>query len=404
LDNDSDTDSDALTVQIVTGPSHGTLSQTSEGRWQYSPDQNYHGTDRFTYRTHDGTVASTTAAVDLNVRSVNDRPVARADQLQVVEDRTLTLTAATLLQNDTDPDGDALTVRIVDGPSHGTLRQTANDRWEYVPDPNYHGEDRFTYRVHDGTTSSTVESVDIDVRPANDRPKAVRDVFRMVEDQKLVLDPDDLLRNDTDADRDDLRIQLVDDPQHGTVLQTARGKIVYTPRAQFHGNDRFGYRVWDDEGGSSVVAVVVRVTPENDTPKAHDDLFRTRQDSPLRVNVGEGVLQNDRDADGDSLRVRLLKGPSHGTLDLHANGSFVYRPAQGYRGPDSFSYVAFDQDGAKSVGDVDLRVAPVNAQPADPSRLTAPLTPILRTGVAGPRDIGNTSLFASLMRRWLRDR
>ena len=119
LGNDTDMDGDPLTAVLVAGPDHGTLSLNSNGSFTYSPAANYNGPDSFTYRANDGTANSNTATVSITVNPVNDPPVAANDSYSTNEDTPLTVAAPGVLVNDTDVDGDSLTVVLVAGTNHG---------------------------------------------------------------------------------------------------------------------------------------------------------------------------------------------------------------------------------------------------------------------------------------------
>ncbi|WP_237066102.1 Ig-like domain-containing protein [Microbulbifer guangxiensis] len=96
-----------------------------------------------------------------------------------------------------------------------------------------------------------------------------------------------------------------------------------------------------------------------DIPEAGFDAYRLSQDSVLTVLSDEGLLANDRDADGDSLRVsRITSNPAHGTIELAADGSLRYQPVPGYHGNDSFRYtvIAAGEESAEAL--VFLQVQP----------------------------------------------
>jgi VCBS repeat-containing protein len=122
LGNDSDVDGDALTVSVVNPPANGTVTlNTLDGAFTYTPAANFNGTDSFTYTANDGQLASNVATVTLTVTPINDAPVAANDSYFTNEDTTLSVPGASLLANDSDVDGDALTVSLVSGPAHGTV-------------------------------------------------------------------------------------------------------------------------------------------------------------------------------------------------------------------------------------------------------------------------------------------
>src|SRR5204862_315560 len=121
LTNDTDADGNALTAAVVSDVAHGTLSLNPNGSFTYTPTANYSGSDSFTYKANDGTANSNTVTVTITVTGVNDAPVAVADSYTVNEDARLTVAAAGVLTNDTDPEGNTLTAALVTDVAHGTL-------------------------------------------------------------------------------------------------------------------------------------------------------------------------------------------------------------------------------------------------------------------------------------------
>src|SRR5207302_1501826 len=109
LGNDADVEGTALTAILVSGPSHGTLTLHSNGSFTYTPQANYNGPDSFTYQASDGSLDSSVATVSLTVTAVNDAPVAASDNYSTAEDTPLSVSAPSVLGNDTDVDGDPLT-------------------------------------------------------------------------------------------------------------------------------------------------------------------------------------------------------------------------------------------------------------------------------------------------------
>ncbi|MCA9175933.1 MAG: tandem-95 repeat protein [Planctomycetales bacterium] len=163
LENDADVDSTLLVAQRVTSPAHGTLTLGSNGLFSYQPFANYHGPDSFTYRVSDGLLTSPVVTVSLQVDAVNDAPVARADVYTVDQDTLLDVTAAGLLANDSDVDGDALTAVLAASPAHGSVVLDANGAFRYQPDAGFFGIDSFTYVATDGILSSAPSTVSVEV-------------------------------------------------------------------------------------------------------------------------------------------------------------------------------------------------------------------------------------------------
>ena len=168
LGNDSDPEGNTLTVVEVSAPTHGTAVVADTGAVVYTPEPDFHGTDRFTYVVGDGSGLTARAAVDVTVLPVNDPPLAVDDAADTPEDTPVTIS---VLGNDSDGDGDALTVVEASAPTHGTA---AVDTGEvvYTPEPDFHGTDSFTYVVGDGSGLTARAAVDVTVRPVNDPPLA----------------------------------------------------------------------------------------------------------------------------------------------------------------------------------------------------------------------------------------
>ena len=102
----------------------------------------------------------------------------------------------------------------------------------------------------------------------------------------------------------------------------------------------------DVTDGTKTAGTSTPITVDNTVPDVADDDYEMRQDETLDVPAA-GVLENDDDAEGQAITVaspRPASGPSHGSLTLHADGSFSYTPNAGYNGTDTFSYTATDGD------------------------------------------------------------
>jgi VCBS repeat-containing protein len=364
LENDTDVEGDPLSAAVVAQPVNGTLTMNADGSFVYTPNENFNGTDGFSYLTNDGSGDSQVATVTITVNPVNDDPEGADDAYSVDEDTTLTVDAATgVLANDTDVDGDTLTAALVSGPANGTLTLNADGSFEYTPNANFNGTDTFNYSVSDGTT--TVEATaTITVNAVNDLPEAVNDEYSTDEDTALTIAAPGVLGNDTDADGDALTVSIVNQPEHGTVTLNADGSFVYTPEADFHGVDGFSYVASDGTGTSEAASVTINVNSVNDDPAGTADVYATDEDTALTVDAAGGVLANDTDADGDPLTATLVTGPASGTLTLNADGSFTYTPSADFNGTDSFVYTA--SDGTASTGEitVTINVNAVNDAPA----------------------------------------
>ncbi|HLB80297.1 MAG TPA: tandem-95 repeat protein, partial [Dongiaceae bacterium] len=288
-------------------------------------------------------------------------PAPASDGAVTDEDKPVTIA---VLGNDSDPNGDNLTVASVTQGANGSVAVNADNTVTYTPNPNFNGTDAFTYTVSDGRGGNATAQVALTVNPVNDAPIAVGDSYAVNEDTALNVGAAlGVLANDGDVDGDPRSAALVGGPTNGAVTLNADGSFVYTPNANFKGADGFTYSVSDGKGGSVTAQVALTVNPVNDAPVAVADAYAVNEDTALSVGAALGVLANDRDADGDPLSAALVGGPANGTVTLNANGSFVYTPNANFKGADGFTYSVSDGKGGGATAQVALAVNPVNDAP-----------------------------------------
>ena len=164
LGNDSDPEDDALSAVLVAGPADGTLVLAGDGSFDYTPDDDFAGSDSFTYAANDGLQNSNLVSVSINVSAVNDPPVASDDTYAVLAGTTFSVLAADgVLANDIDVDGPVLSASPQTLPANGTLSGTADGAFSYTPAPDFSGVDSFTYVATDGLLSSDPVTVTLDV-------------------------------------------------------------------------------------------------------------------------------------------------------------------------------------------------------------------------------------------------
>ena len=156
----SDVDGDPLTFTVLSGPASGTLSGVAPDV-TYTPNADTYGSDSFTYQVNNGLADSNIAAVSITVNPVNDGPVALDDGASMSPG---TEAAIDVLGNDTDVDGDALSVNGVTQGANGVVTTDGNVV-TYTPVAGFTGADGFTYTLSDGALTDTA-SVSVSVIPA----------------------------------------------------------------------------------------------------------------------------------------------------------------------------------------------------------------------------------------------
>jgi len=343
----TDVDNDPLTFSIVTGPANGTLTGTAPNL-TYTPAPNFSGVDRFTFKANDGTGDSNVATMVLSVRPVNDAPVAGADSATTPEETPVTVN---VLANDSDADGNPLTLTAVSQPSNGAAVINAG-QVVYTPNANFSGSDSFTYSVSDGQGGTATGMVTIRVTPVNDPPTAAG--------QDVALDEDGsapITLGAADADGDPLTFSIASGPAHGTLSGTAPN-LTYRPAPNFAGADSFTFKVNDGAADSAVATVTLTVRPVNDAPVAGADAAATPEETAVTLDV----LANDTDADGNPLSIASVTQGANGTVQLNG-GQVVYTPNVNFAGSDTFTYVVSDGQGGTATGRVTVTVSPVNDAP-----------------------------------------
>ena len=253
LANDFDPDGEAITLTAVTDPSHGAAVDNGNGTITYIPAAQYEGPDAFEYTIEDPPGASDTGLVDLWVSATNVPPVAVADTATTLEETSVEIS---VMDNDYDYDGDALSLDRVVAAQHGTATIVGGNIVRFDPALDLFGEASFTYEIRDARGGTAQATVLVTVANVNDAPDAVDDAGRMNRNESLVID---VLANDADAEGDRLTVSSVGAPNHGTTVDNGDGTVTYTPYAGFVGTDHFSYVVEDVHGAESAGQVTVRV-------------------------------------------------------------------------------------------------------------------------------------------------
>lgn len=352
LGNDSDADGDALAINAVTAPAHGTAA-ISGTAILYTPAPGFVGTDTFAYTVGDGRGGSAGANVSVVVGArPNQAPIARDDAATTPFGQPVTVDA---LANDSDPDGDELVLLGVGVPAHGSAG-IAGRNVLYTPAPGYSGSDRFTYTIGDGHGGTATATITITVGAPPNRPPIARDdTATTTVGQPVTIA---MLANDADPDGDALTIATVGVPAHGSAAVSG-GAVVYTPAAGYSGVDRFSYTISDGHGGTAGAFITVVVAPApNRPPVAADDAATTAAGQPVTIPV----LANDSDPDGDALTIVSVGAPAHGVAAI-AGSAILYTPAAGYGGADAFSYTISDGRGGTATANVAVTVAAAPNRP-----------------------------------------
>ena len=371
LGNDTDSDGNTLTIASVTSGAGGTAVLNANGTVTFTPNANFNGTADFTYTVTDGTVTSNVATVSVSVAAVNDAPVANNDSLIATEDAAVIYTAAQILGNDTDADGNTLTIAGVTSGAGGTAVLNANGTVTFTPNANFNGTADFTYTVTDGSLTSNTATVTVAVAAVNDAPVANNDSLAATEDTAVIYTAAQLLGNDTDADGNTLTIASVTSGIGGTAVLNGDGTVTFTPNANFNGTADFTYTVTDGSLTSNTATVAVTVVAVNDAPIANNDNLTATEDTAVTYTAAQ-LLGNDTDADGNTLTIASVTSGTGGTAVLNGDGTVTFTPSANFNGTADFTYSVTDGSLTSNAATVTVSVAAVNDAPiANNDSLTA---------------------------------
>lgn len=185
----------------------------------------------------------------------NAAPDAHDDAVSVVAGGQA---AGNVLANDKDPDGDALSARVVSGPKHGSVTLKADGSFTFTADKGWSGADSFSYAASDGEASATATVKVAVAAPPNAAPVAVADVFAAVGTNQVT---GNLLANDLDPDGDALMAALVSGPAHGSVSLASDGGFTFTAKDGFVGTDSFTYQASDGHVASTATVTLAVAAP-----------------------------------------------------------------------------------------------------------------------------------------------
>lgn len=362
-----------ISYRIVSNPTLGVVSNclanNNDLTCDYTPNPGVTGTDTFTYIANDGQVdANSVSTVTINIIFNNNIPVmSEVEIFQTNEDTPFSFTVI----GGSDADGDTLAYSIIDQPENGVLTNCLlnnNDlECDYAPNPNFAGQDSFSYIASDGQANSLdFGQVIINVLPINDPPVMVSDQnFQTNEDQVLSL----VLSGASDIDGGALKYSIVTAPANGTVTDCLVGtgdlECLYTPNASFSGVDTFTYIANDGFiDASQVSKVTITVVGQNDAPvPGENQNLQTPEDQVLSFNLNPGS-----DPEGDNLTYNLvgsvIGGSITGCLDSTSSLACTFTPDLNFNGQVIVSYSVSDGSLTSAFnGTITIDVIPVDDPP-----------------------------------------
>ncbi|WP_410499839.1 retention module-containing protein [Chitinibacter sp. S2-10] len=366
--------------QTNTPGTYGSLSIDSTGAWSYTANNGQSAiqslddggslTDTFTVQSADGT----THSIVITIHGQNDAPVPTAATLSVKENDPVANGQLVASDVDTNDQGK---LSFATGSNIPGLVLNSNGSYSFdATDPAYNslkeGEVQtitVPYSVTDGTATSN-STLTITVVGTNDKP-VVQPPVPTPGNTPVNVDPatgdylhsvpEDTVVNGkviaSDADNDTLSYSTGSAPSHGSVtIDAATGAYVYTPSANYNGNDSFTVLINDGNGGTTTATIKIELTPVNDAPVTNNTSASGNEDTLIAVSL------SGSDVDGSVASFKLTSLPTNGTFYSDAagtqplnatsviaasnNGATIYfKPNADWNGNATFEYTATDNQG-----------------------------------------------------------
>ncbi|MEM8578889.1 MAG: Ig-like domain-containing protein, partial [Pseudomonadota bacterium] len=328
-----------------------------------------------------GATLTFTEIEEVRGEEVNTGPVANDDSATTQEDVAVTIP---VLTNDTDADGDTLTITEATVPAEQGTVTIDGGNLVFTPAPNFNGDAQISYTISDGEdTDSAV--VDVTVTHVNDGPVASDDTATTQEDTAVTID---VLGNDIDVDGDPLTITEATVPAAQGSVEIVGNQLVFTPADNFNGEAQISYTISDGNGGTDSATATVTVEAVNDAPIVCPDLYFVTEDEgagDLDGNVITNPSDNnaglDVDPDGTPLTIFAINGDENavgqevagsaggifklnpdGSFDFSADGDFEFL-APGETQNTVIEYTATDGNGGFGTATLTITVQGINDAP-----------------------------------------
>ncbi|EGR0300663.1 tandem-95 repeat protein [Vibrio parahaemolyticus] len=378
LGNDTfEGDDKVVSLDTNNGPANGTVSVNPDGSVTYSPNDNYHGADSFTYIVTSGGVSESTT-VNVDVTPVNDVPVAKDDTATTQEDTAVTID---VLPNDTDIDGDTLRIDSASVPSDQGTVEIVDGKLVFTPAENFNGNAEITYTVTDGQLTDEAK-VTVTVNPVNDAPTIKVDAVESITEDAVSIDTvvAALTVRDTDTPEDQLAVSLENNSNGYFVLVGNEVKLTQA------GVDA----VNNDELNLKDLTISASVSDGvNPTANDSDSLIVNRiNDAPTVENaIADQELSedfatytidlNDAFKDSDSALNFSVSGNSNVLVSIE-NGIATISPTADWNGSETLTFTATDPSGESISQTVNFTVAPVADIVADKATVVEDTSTVIK--------------------------
>ncbi|WP_040395410.1 Ig-like domain-containing protein, partial [Catenovulum agarivorans] len=351
--NDSINASLPFELSIITDPIHGSLILDQSGQFTYQPTADFNGSDSFDYQIAQADITAQ-ATVTITVNPINDIPRLQADNYSMDKGELLSVLAPGVLANDSEVDGESLTVTLITPPTQGSVTLNSDGGFSYQANDVFVGNISFIYAATDTAGTSAQQTVSINVKDINLPPIVSNGNFVTIEEQSISISLANLAQ---DPEGDSLTYVIETDAQNGQTSIEA-SILKYQPATNFFGSDQIIFSVSDGVNDKVHGQIDLSISAVNDVPVFTQTSFEVDEDSNKEIILADFV----QDAEQDSVSYLIQQAPQFGQASI-LNGTLSYTPNLNFSGLDTVTLTLTDSQGGSSQVTIQFAVAIENDPP-----------------------------------------
>ncbi len=375
--NDTDNNNALIEWTVSTAPNSGSVSiiggsTGNSAVFRYIPNNNYNGSDTFSAQASSAG-ADINIVTSINIAAINDIPVANDDSGYSINEGSSSTTQISLSSlitgNDTDADGDTLTVTNLNCGINCSSVNSSATHIIFTHDGSETSSATFFYTANDGTIDSNIATVTIAITGQNDAPVADDDSgFSAINEgatSTTEISVSSLLSGDVDADGDSLSVTTLLCVNNCSNVTINGIYIAITHDGSESTSASFSYTANDGTIDSNIATVTIAVIPQNDAPVAdNDNGYNLAEGATSTTEISlTSLLLGDSDAEGDSLSVINLVCVSHCTSVSNNGTHIVFQHDGTETSSASFSYTANDGAIDSNIAIVTININAINDTP-----------------------------------------
>lgn len=329
-------ENEPVTLQNSVLPKNGSYTPTNDTCFIYNPNAGFSGKDTIIFTACDPNNNCSLVTIVINVEAQNNQaPIAYADPNPVITPENSPANFCILY---TEPNGDAVTITVVDDPNNGSINPAGVNCYTYAPNKDFAGKDTLEIIVCDPFGLCDNVIVIINVLDINDPPQVPDINYTTPYETATEIICLDIF----EPNGDPYTITPFDPADNGAYVFINDTCFIYTPNNGFSGTDKFAFNVCDEKGACNTVFVTIKVDPKPNTSPSG-----TEETAIVTMNIDKEICLTLFDAeDPNNLTLSILKQGSKGSAVVTGDSCLLYNPANNIYGNDVLDLVVCDPQNA----------------------------------------------------------